>query len=147
MRRFGKTALSILISLSLMGYVYSQLQQTTLESRLEIVPNKIRYGEQTTVKVTVKNPFPEEKIYLKAQAFYEIDGEQYVAESNIVELKIDRTMPVTIKMNLNGLRYVQNSAFLDETTIVPTMENNVIMFRFDVPNDDKEHILQFKVTK
>lgn len=147
MGKLGKSVLSVLIALSLMGYVYSQLQQTMLESRLEIVPSKIRYGEQAIVKVVVKNPFPEEKIYLQAQAIYEIDGEQYTAESNVVELKIDRTIPVSVRMNLNGLRYVQNSAFLDDATIHPVMENNRIVFRFELPNDEKEHVLQFKVTK
>lgn len=149
MSKITKASLLLFLSLGLMGFVYSQLQTNMLENRLEVIPSVVKYGQQSLVKVIVKNPFPEEKITLKAVAVYNVDGVEYTTESNEVTLTIDRSMPISVRLNLGVLSYVANSAVLDGNDITPNFDNsnNVISFSFNLPNDNNEHVLQFKVKR
>jgi len=116
--------------------------------RLE-TPNRIRVGQEATIRVILRNPYRDEQITLTAYATYLV-GEAEVVSSASTTLTVDRSLVMRVDLNLGLLSLVAGSPTFDGVPISNVVRNNTNVLTFpqiELPADDNDHVLEIRVIR
>lgn len=142
MRKILLTVLLCLVG----GMVFAQNANTPPVGIRLSTPTRIRVGVETPIKVFLRNPYRDERITLTATASYLV-GEAPVETSASVEITVDRSLVVSLSINLGSLSLINGSPTFDGRPVSGTRNNNVWTFNLTVPADGNEHALELRVIR
>lgn len=137
------STLLVLCSMSVLAQ-QAQTQPVTMSiasSQVNIVP-----GQETQLRVAIRNPYLSEVVTIKATAIYtDFGGAQRTVESNSVSLNVDAALRMRLSLSAPGFRLVQGSATFDGQPISPVA--NTLDFDVTIPGDGADHILLLRVVR
>jgi hypothetical protein len=140
-----KTMLTVLLCLA-GGVALAQSSNPLVGVRFS-VPTRIRAGVETAIKVFLLNPYRDERVTLTATASYLV-GEAPVETTASTDIFVDRSLEVSLAVDLGALSLVNGSPTFDGQPIGGVRNNNnVWTFNLTLPADGNEHALELHVIR